>query len=398
MLLRISCAFLAAVAVLPLTGCLTFTPDEPRDGQDGRDGVACWDLDQDGVADTSEDTNGDGSVNVLDCRGAAGDDGADGAAGAPGTDGADGQLRIFGNGSSGARTISSDASFASAGDANDQYTDFIVDTGVTLTVPSGTVIRCTGQFINRGTIVVADGAVGGERSGVDTSSFDPSGRPAQPGVSTRVAGNGEVGTDAAARAGGLAGGGLSEFESAVTLDIGVNAGGAGGAAFAAGGGGGGGFTVIAQGEITNSGAINARGAAGAVGGGGGGGGVVILASGTRVTQAAGASISVKGGDGGASGAAEGPGGGGSGGIIHFLAPDISNGGTTDVTGGAAGALGVAGSVTAAMRSGGGGGGATAGNAGAGGAVSAGAAADPAAAEGGSAGFILQTVTDPKALF
>ncbi len=37
-------------------------------GQPGADGVACWDLDQDGVPDPEEDLNGDGVVNVLDCR------------------------------------------------------------------------------------------------------------------------------------------------------------------------------------------------------------------------------------------------------------------------------------------------------------------------------------------
>ena len=35
----------------------------------GRDGQACWDLDGDGVADPEEDTNGDGVVDVQDCRG-----------------------------------------------------------------------------------------------------------------------------------------------------------------------------------------------------------------------------------------------------------------------------------------------------------------------------------------
>ncbi len=37
-------------------------------GAEGAAGVACWDLDEDGVADPEEDLNGDGSVDVLDCR------------------------------------------------------------------------------------------------------------------------------------------------------------------------------------------------------------------------------------------------------------------------------------------------------------------------------------------
>jgi len=37
-------------------------------GEDGSDGVPCWDLDGDGVPDPEEDTNGDGVVDVDDCR------------------------------------------------------------------------------------------------------------------------------------------------------------------------------------------------------------------------------------------------------------------------------------------------------------------------------------------
>jgi hypothetical protein len=57
-------------------------------------GLACWDSDGDGTSDKpAEDTNGDGAVDVNDCRGPAGADGApgaDGADGAPGQDGVDG--------------------------------------------------------------------------------------------------------------------------------------------------------------------------------------------------------------------------------------------------------------------------------------------------------------------
>lgn len=48
---------------------------------------------------------------------------------------------------------------------NFQFTDFSVAAGVTLTVPSGTVIRCTGTFTNNGTIVVNTGAPGGSADG-----------------------------------------------------------------------------------------------------------------------------------------------------------------------------------------------------------------------------------------
>ena len=40
------------------------------DGVDGQDGIACWDLNGDGIADlSSEDRNGDGQVDALDCQG-----------------------------------------------------------------------------------------------------------------------------------------------------------------------------------------------------------------------------------------------------------------------------------------------------------------------------------------
>jgi hypothetical protein len=37
-------------------------------GEQGAPGISCWDLDEDGVADTDEDLNKDGVVDVLDCR------------------------------------------------------------------------------------------------------------------------------------------------------------------------------------------------------------------------------------------------------------------------------------------------------------------------------------------
>lgn len=43
------------------------------DGQDGADGLACWDLNGNGVPNPEEDTNGDGSFDALDCQGPPGD-------------------------------------------------------------------------------------------------------------------------------------------------------------------------------------------------------------------------------------------------------------------------------------------------------------------------------------
>lgn len=41
-----------------------------QQGESGYDGISCWDLNENGIADLeSEDTNGDGRVDVKDCRG-----------------------------------------------------------------------------------------------------------------------------------------------------------------------------------------------------------------------------------------------------------------------------------------------------------------------------------------
>ncbi len=60
----------------------------------GGDGVSCWDLNGNGVGEPAEDTNGDGNFTAADCigpRGATGAQGAQGAPGAPGAQGAQGQ-------------------------------------------------------------------------------------------------------------------------------------------------------------------------------------------------------------------------------------------------------------------------------------------------------------------
>jgi hypothetical protein len=302
--------------------------------------------------------------------------------------------RVFGDGSAGAKVVNADETLL---DANPQYTDFVVEEGVTLTIASGAVIRVTGTFTNRGTIVVNTGAEGADRTGFDSTTLDGSTRPPQAGFSTRAAGSGEIGGSAAGRSAGVGGDGLSEFESRVTLRLGVNAGGGGGAGRDAGGDGGGALTVIAFGKISNDGVIRAEGGDGSSGAGGGGGGAIILASKTNVTIAHGATLSTCGGAGGGAADGEGPGGGGGGGIVHAIAPEIVNAGAVDVTGGAAGAGGADGSVTASIRSGGGGGGAGAGKGGDGGGVSSGASADPSDAGAGASGFWLMTTADPTSL-
>jgi hypothetical protein len=53
-------------------------------GPQGIPGLACWDLNGDGIQDAAEDVNGDGLWDAADCQGAAGEPGADGV---DGTDG-----------------------------------------------------------------------------------------------------------------------------------------------------------------------------------------------------------------------------------------------------------------------------------------------------------------------
>lgn len=52
-----------------------------QDGADGADGINCWDLNGNGIGDIAEDLNGDGIVDVLDCRGPEGPEGPEGPAG-----------------------------------------------------------------------------------------------------------------------------------------------------------------------------------------------------------------------------------------------------------------------------------------------------------------------------
>ena len=181
--------------------------------------------------------------------GAAGSPGAGGTPGLNGAPGADGQLRIYGDGAAGSRTIAADMSLD---DPSPLYVDFIVEPGVTLEVPSGTVLRCSGTFRNGGTIVVGNGAAAGGVGGA----------PAHPGVSRGSPGVGTLGGSDAFLIGGSGGVGLTIAQARTLLAPGVVAGGAGaGAAIdQRGNAGGGSLVVLARGEVANDGVIRADGA------------------------------------------------------------------------------------------------------------------------------------------
>jgi len=87
----------ATFRVIDMTGD-TGPPGIPVTGLSGEDGVNCWDLNANGTADKAEDVNGDGNVDIMDCRGPQGEQGLpgdstviEGAEGPPGPAGPPGE-------------------------------------------------------------------------------------------------------------------------------------------------------------------------------------------------------------------------------------------------------------------------------------------------------------------
>lgn len=376
---RLFCA--AAAGLMLISGCPVNAPDPDPVV------IACWDLNGNSLADDNEDTNGDGVVDVLDCRGQ------------DGIDGTQPLSRLYGDGSSGSRVIESDTRFETAADANRFWTNFTISEGATLRLQSGTVIRCSGSFINRGTVIIEHGAQGGDRSGFDLSALEGNTRVPSLGINTLAASNGEVGNAAEDRSGGSGGDGISEFEALGILRLSLRAGSGGGAALGSGGAGGGGVTILAGSTMENFGTIVADGAdAPAAGGGGGGGGVILLAAGEAIRNYAGAELFARGGAGGPASAAAGPGGGGGGGIVHLIAPSLDNPGEVSIVGGAGGQVPPGMLITEELRSGGGGGGGSAGVGGAGGGIPGTPSTAPLGSGSGTSGFFLTTLLKPEQLW
>ena len=272
-----------------------------------------------------------------------------------------------------------------------EFRNFTVDPGVTLTVPSGTILRCTGTFTVDGSIQVDVGTFGS----TSHSSFNG---PAGQGNSAAPAG------DATPTAIGSGGRGLSSGQAAELLDPGPFGGGAGGSSSASaiggggnGGDGGGAFTALAAGALSVAGNIDAGGTAGGVNAGGGAGGIVILASRSSIDVSG--VVAARGGKGGDTTISSGhdyvaAGGGGGGGIVNLVSPAITVAGSVLVNPGNGG-HGAAEPAVPSTRGGGGGGGACGGDGGHGGVP----LNEPfSTGEDGAPGALGQIIADPTDLF
>jgi hypothetical protein len=305
----------------------------------------------------------------------------------------------YGDGSAGPLVVSSSGTLLTdaAIDGNLQFTDCTISTGITLTVPSGTVLRCTGTFTNNGTIEVEPYLYGGYAfpNGFSFGMLFPSYYPAPSGVGARGAQHGELGDNSDQRVGGHGGTPRAAADQRLVLKPGPIGGGPGACISpgVVGAGGAGTVTVLARGPIQIGGTIAADGESGGAGCGGGAGGVVILASPQSIAVTG--TLRANGGDGGSTNSWSAAGGGGSGGIIHLFAPTITtSGGSLSVTSGNAGDS--SGTVPSAIRAGGGGGGGSGGLGGQGGDV----ASDNSVSVAGSggSGVTFQTLANPTALF
>ncbi|MCM3570957.1 hypothetical protein [Neobacillus mesonae] len=267
---------------------------------------------------------------------------------------------VYGDGSAGPLIVEEgqtlDASIAGGlvnlpAGANLQFSH--IEIAGVLILPSGMVLRSSGDITITGTVTVNPGTH-------DSGNGEP-----HPGRSLAAAGiyNGGVG--------------LGELQASQILLPGPAAGGAGQRILEGIGGSGGGSVIfLAEGNISISGIVRADGEDGGnpqtlgrqiVGSGGGAGGIIVAAS--KGTQTINGVISAIGGNGangwdGNGGDGAGGGGGGGGGIIHLIStiPPIVTG-TIKINGGLGGqnASGVTGHIAV-----GGGGGACGGNGGNGG--------------------------------
>lgn len=335
-----------------------------------------------------------GATGPIGPAGATGLQGPAGVQGPAGPQGPAGSVAAYGDGSAGVYTVpiastidlSTTAGFNSLGGRHHMQFSAIDIAGV-LKLPSGTVLRATGDVTISGTITVLEGAQG-------ASNVTP-----HPGIALSSPGMPQ---------GGI---GLPALSAARLTKPPAAAGGAGSRPNAqdSGGGGGGSLVILAGGNVTvtASGAIHANGGNGqnamtpgvdAAGAGGGAGGVIVISARGDITVAG--ALRANGGQGGngfngnlGNAAGAGAGGGGGGGIIHLVAsstPVVT--GSLQVNGGAMGLDDFSGGSSLA----GGGGGASGGNGGSAGVMNASVVQPAQAGLGGHS--ILTTVPAPWNLF
>lgn len=302
---------------------------------------------------------------------------------------------LFGTGSAGAFSASGRVSLRGAARGfNYNFTNFTVRQGAELTVPSGTVIRCTGAFENNGTISVTNNASAARRHYSSPTVTHPSERPAAPSYFGGISESGAVTSSVDTIAGGASALPRTTLSTYKITTPGLVGGGGGGAALETAGAGGGIIFILCKGSVTNNGIIQASGDAAssgdiAGGGGGGAGGIVVIASARQIENTG--SIYAYGEQGGDSlqnvNYAVAPGGGGAGGVIELVAPRISAGEGLTVSGGRAGELITSSVNGAAVKMSGGAGGSLVSRGGAGGSITDGTTIG-AAADGEDGATIL----------
>lgn len=303
-----------------------------------------------------------------------------------------------GDGSAGNLAVSTPTDWNSAPPANPNFANITINPGQTLTVPAGTIIRCSGSFTNSGTLTVSTGA---QNSGTsfftgNTGASAGAMSVAGAGDTPRAAIPGAMDNNAIAAPKSLLGGagGVAIPQAVARTAFGGfrMGGGAGAGPFSSGGGGGGLVKIYCEGPILNAGTINALGGSATNSSlGGGGGGIVVLASRTSVSNAGG-TINVSGGNGGDSTSWGGVGGGGGGGIIVMVSPAAPVTGTQTISGGNPGAAGAA--LSDQTRSAGSGGGASGGSGGSSGGTT---GSTPLSGTGGGAGYVITMTLDPAAI-
>ncbi len=324
-----------------------------------------------------------------------------GPTGEQGPAGDNGSLAVYGDGSAGALTVNSTVSLETLqDDGNYQFTSCSVASGITLSVQSGTVIRCTGAVDIQGSIVVATATNSpGRVNLLGTDFIEASITQPAAGNGSSAASSGEIGKAADNFSGGT-GGNATSITSVPGITLGNmrHGGGGAGAPSSTGGSGGGSFALIAKGAISigASALISLSGGVAQNGSGGGAGGVLILASMESITQSG--QILASGSDGGASTATIGAGGGGGGGIVRLISPAVTpeDGGDISINAGQNGSTVTSVVVNGTSIIAGGGGGGSCGGAG-GTANTVLSNGSQAGGTSGGDGAILVTFADPTSL-